>query len=357
MIPRLKNRLVGLLPHTPTIYHVTADRGEWVLYQIAQVLSQELSALGRRAAICHEPWNLRSQILHFGDRYAYLDGPYQKLHPSNKIFLTWHHGNPNDPNSGIQRIFEQLPAALPYLHKIVVSCETTRQNLIAFGISPQLLVKIPIGVQLSAFSSVSPEKRQAARESLGIPLDAICIGSFQKDGQGWGDGDEPKLIKGPDVFLEVMAALKPRYPKLFVLLTGPSRGYVKKGLAALALPYVHQHATDYAQMARYYHALDCYAITSRDEGGPIALMESWASGVPLVSTRMGMPADLIQHGLNGLLAEVEDSAALAEHLAAIIEDQTLGQKLSTAALAAVKAYDWPRIAAQYDALLYAPLLD
>ena len=32
-----------------------------------------------------------------------------------------------------------------------------------------------------------------------IPKDKIIIGSFQKDGVGWEEGNEPKLIKGPDI--------------------------------------------------------------------------------------------------------------------------------------------------------------
>ena len=34
------------------------------------------------------------------------------------------------------------------------------------------------------------------REYLGIPDDAICIGSFQKDGVGWEMGLSPSWSKG-----------------------------------------------------------------------------------------------------------------------------------------------------------------
>ena len=37
-------------------------------------------------------------------------------------------------------------------------------------------------------------------ELFSFKNDEIIIGSFQKDGQGWGDGTMPKLIKGPDIF-------------------------------------------------------------------------------------------------------------------------------------------------------------
>ena len=50
-----------------------------------------------------------------------------------------------------------------------------------------------------------------------------------------GDGVEPKLVKGPDVFLKGVAKLAVDH-RLFVLLTGPARGYVKRGLDAIGVP-------------------------------------------------------------------------------------------------------------------------
>ena len=56
---------------------------------------------------------------------------------------------------------------------------------------------------------------------------------------------------------------------------------------------------DYFSVVDYYRASDLYLITSRSEGGPLSLTESWATGVPVVSTRVGMSADYIRDGENG----------------------------------------------------------
>lgn len=338
------------------IYHVTVDKQEWVLYQVALRLTEALQKRGRRAYITSDPWEFKRQILHFGDRYAYLNGPFQKIHPSSTIFLTWHHGDPRDPNIGVQEMFKKLPQAIPYFQKLVVSCEITRQHLLEWGMPAEKMVKIPIGVDLPRFSPATSAERQHIRAELGIPENAVCIGSFQKDGEGWGEGLSPKLIKGPDVFLDVVAALAARYPTLMVLLTGPSRGYVKQGLEKIGIPYIHHFLENPADIGRYYQALDAYLIASRIEGGPIALMESWASGVPVVSTRMGMAADWIQPGENGLLADVEDVPALAENLHRVLQAADLRQKLIQNGLETVKLLDWACIAEQYDQLLYEPIL-
>jgi glycosyltransferase involved in cell wall biosynthesis len=65
-------------------------------------------------------------------------------------------------------------------------------------------------------------------------------------------------------------------------------------------------------VARAYEAIDLCIVASRDEGGPRAVLESMAIGVPLVTTRVGQAADLVGHEENGWLVEVEDVDAIVE---------------------------------------------
>ncbi len=62
------------------------------------------------------------------------------------------------------------------------------------------------GSTSTRFRSGRPTSTALAREAFDIPESAFVVGSFQKDGVGWGDGLEPKLIKGPDVLLAVARA-------------------------------------------------------------------------------------------------------------------------------------------------------
>lgn len=338
------------------IYCVT-DASNWIFDWIGYYVTGHLKEhQGVSARVINDPVGLRHQIIHFIDRYAYLDGTFRRLHPSNRIFLTWFHGNPNDPNPAMQQLFATLPEALESIRKVVVSCQISRQSIIEFGIPASQLVTIPLGVDLSRFSSPTAEARLTARTRLGIPKDAICIGSFQKDGVGWGDGHEPKLLKGPDIFLAVVAKLARRYSNLMILLTGPARGYVKQGLERLGVPYIHHFLPNYHDIVSYYQALDLYIIAARCEGGPAALLESWATGVPIVSTSVGMPADLIKHGRNGMLADVEDIEGLTQSAMTLIENSALREQCRRQALKDVQQYNWPLIAEQYYQQLYQPLL-
>lgn len=348
-------QLRAWLGAAPRVYQIS-DQANWSLYWDGHYLTHYLRQNhGVNAQHVGAIGQVRHQVLQFVDRYPYLHGKFKEVHPSNTVFLTWYHGDLNDPNPDIQQLFDQLPHALPHLEGIVTSCQTSQQVLIDMGIPAAKIHLIPIGIDLRHFAPPTPAQRAHIREKLGIPPDALCIGSFQKDGQGWGEGMEAKPVKGPDIFLAVIAELAKSYPNLLVFLTGPARGYVKQGLEAIGVKYIHQYLENYLDIAPCYHALDLYLITSRSEGGPKALMESWATGIPLVSTQMGMPADWIQHGQNGMLAAVEDSQGLAAAARELIENPALADRCRQGGLTAVPALDWAGIAAQHYAL-YEPFL-
>ena len=118
------------------------------------------------------------------------------------------------------------------------------------------------------------------------------IGSFQKDGVGWGDGLESKLIKGPDILVQTLFEVS-KSREIKVLLIGPSRGYVTNKLTEFGVKFKHVQVKDYDEMPQFYNALDLYLITSREEGGPKGLIEALACSVPIVSTPVGMSFDLL----------------------------------------------------------------
>jgi glycosyltransferase involved in cell wall biosynthesis len=152
-----------------------------------------------------------------------------------------------------------------------------------------------------------------------------------------------------------MERLRKQY-KLFVLLSGPARGFIKQGLDTLGVSYRHEVVPHYWDITSLYHCLDVYLVSAREEGGPKAILEALATGVPLVSTNVGMAPDLIRHGENGLLAEPDDIDRLAENVARLIDEPELRHQLITNGVTDVSAYDWPQIAARYYQELYLPLI-
>ena len=293
---------------------------------------------------------IRNSIVHFGSINAFIkNGRLRLPHKSNKIVVTWFHINPGD-----ERV-KLIPEAVKYVDLWHTSCRITGNKLIRYGVPKEKLEVIPLGVNLDLFYKPRKHQKDTVRSKLGIPQNKIVIGSFQKDGNGWGKGLDPKLIKGPDIFCDVVEQLSKRY-SLFIMLTGPARGYVKRRLENANIPYLHQFLSYPDEVAEYYRAIDIYIVTSREEGGPKSILESLASAVPLVTTKIGMGPDIIQDGISGFLCEVEDVDGIVEKSIRIIEDVELRDKMAKKGLDIVKKYDWANIAMQYEQLLYRPLL-
>ncbi len=97
-------------------------------------------------------------------------------------------------------------------------------------------------------------------------------------------------------------------------------------------------------------------MTSREEGGPKAILESAATGVPVVSTRVGMAPDVIEDGTTGYLVDVEDTATTVQHAARLLADEHLRSEIAAAARAAIDPYDWRHVGNRHYRDVYAPLL-
>ncbi len=263
--------------------------------------------------------------------------------------MTWFHVVQEDKKN------RHITGAQEYLSYIHTSCMRTRQDLIDLGVKPEKIVVIPLGVDLQAFHPSTKAQKAVLRTQLGIPEERIVIGSFQKDGNGWGKGLTPKLIKGPDVFVDVVGELSRSYP-VFVLLVGPARGFVERELQKRQVPYKSiGYLANPENVAKYYHALDLYIIASRLEGGPKQILEAWASGVPLISTRVGMVPDIGHDGKDVLMADVEDVDRIVQQAKGLIENQVMQKNLIDNGLYNVQNYTWNRIAQRYYNEIYSKL--
>lgn len=306
----LKTATVGWRPYSHLILY--GDSAGWVLDWEMRELTKICARLN--VPIVKPIWKhaYQPQSVFFSNQFFLQNDDWMNLLP-HRIGFAYFHGLPGMGDDGFDRVYSALQKHHERLQRIQVSHTEMRNSILRSGIDPSKVFLIPIGINLNYFPFRNMDMKRNARVELGVPHSAFVIGSFQKDGVGWGDGLEPKLIKGPDVFVETMKLLKKDIPELFVMLSGPARGYVKKGLEEADIPYLHIYLQSYPEIAKLFQALDLYVVASRQEGGPKAILESMASGVPLVTTKVGQAIDLVKQGENAWMTEVEDVDALAAY--------------------------------------------
>ena len=294
---------------------LVGENADWVIDHELAALATTARTLGFAVADPRLLPIASRQAVFYGSQFALLERWRPTTH---RVGTAYFHGRPGTPGMPeFDTAYRTLCEHHAEIDRIQVSHSEFEQIVLASGIDPGKVFRIPIGIDAALFRPAAAAERAAARRELAFPEDAFVVGSFQKDGVGWGDGLDPKLVKGPDVLVAVLAELHTRVPELHVLLSGPARGYVIAGLERLGIPYVHRLVPGYEHVGRLYHALDAYVVTSRQEGGPKGVLESMASGVPLVTTRVGQAMDLVEQGRNGWLVDVEDAEGLAQCLALV----------------------------------------
>jgi glycosyltransferase involved in cell wall biosynthesis len=342
----------GLAAQLPPV-GIVIERADWAIRWWGNFIAEEANKLAANTVwTTPDPAALTSGIVEFGSQYQWVE--WQRyLSPKCRFVSTFFHGKESD-GPQVARHIDAFLASEPRLDAIVASATLVRDRLLAWGVPAKKIAVIPIGCETGRFAPPSPEQRKIARARFGIRDHEIVIGTFQKDGEGWGEGDVPKLIKGPDIFLAAVEKLAKVAP-IFVLVSGPARGYIRKGLTRLGIRHAYHYAPDRDELAKLYHPLDLYLVTSREEGGPMALMESMSSGVAVVSTRVGMAPDLITDGISGALVEVDDVEAIVSRASEMMALADGGAALRAAARQSVKTVDWSVIARQHLELVWRPL--
>ena len=73
---------------------------------------------------------------------------------------------------------------------------------------------------------------------------------------------------------------------------------------------------------------DVFLMTSQREGGPTSVLEAMLFGVPVVSTNVGVIAEVITNRENGFISDVKDAKSLAVNLDTLLKNQMLRKQFA-----------------------------
>jgi glycosyltransferase involved in cell wall biosynthesis len=154
--------------------------------------------------------------------------------------------------------------------------------------------------------------------------------------------------KGFDLLLEAWAKVEPEFPEwsLNIVGSGEQEDALRAQGKRLGLGrWKLSKATPEVEKA--YREAGVYALSSRHEGLPMALMESQAYGVPAVAFDCPTgPSDLLSPG-GGLLVEAEQIGAFATALRRLMSDPAARQRMSQKAFQHSNRYEAAHILDQW----------
>lgn len=192
-----------------------------------------------------------------------------------------------------------------YVDEYHVISKKTKDDL--RKLTQKKITSIPFWVNNNIFFEI--ENKTHLRNLFSFDMDDYLIGSFQRDTEGK-DLLSPKLIKGPDIFLEVVQKYHSKNSKTKVVLSGKRRQYVINKLIELGIPYVYFEMVDFDILNKLYNVLDLYVVSSRIEGGPQAILECGITKTPIISTDVGVAPEILNtssiYDLENVMSGVPD---------------------------------------------------
>jgi len=156
--------------------------------------------------------------------------------------------------------------------------------------------------------------------------------------------------KGVDVLLDGFSRLDPA-SQLWIVGDGSLRGELEQRARTLGVLDRVRFEGAVADASPFYWGADAFAIASRWEGLPLALLEAQAAGLPVVAAAAGGVAEAIREGTTGLLVPREEPLVLAQAMRRVMDDPELARRLGyEAARQAREEWSWERMVSAYEVL-------
>jgi glycosyltransferase involved in cell wall biosynthesis len=226
--------------------------------------------------------------------------------------------------------------SVPYTQRFAMVADLVYANYVNRGLIPaersQVIYNgIPVDRYLRGAGP-----RALARQRLNLPTDALVIGAVGR----------LVALKNHASLLHALPLLCADFPQLRLVLVGSGEMDAELKSIALASGITNRvvFTGERPDVAALLAAFDVFALPSITEGMSIALLEACAAALPIVATRVGGNAKIVQEGSTGLLVDAKDDAALRAALHTLLADGTRRQQLGAA------AHQWVREHAAIEAM-------
>ena len=215
------------------------------------------------------------------------------------------------------------------LHEIITVSSNSAEDIATdFGVDPERIVTIPLGVDTDRFHN------RRDRE----PGRLVCVAS----------ADQP--LKGVPILLRALAKVREEHPGVRLTLVSKLK---PKGEAAKLLDSLNLHdavelvsGVDDDELAELVGTAEISVVPSMYEGFSLPAVEAMSSGCALVASRAGaLPEVVGTDDVAARLVEPGDIDGLAREISALLADPAERRRLSEGGRARVmERYSWAAVA-------------
>ena len=254
-----------------------------------------------------------------------------------EVRVAHEHGSPYEGSLG--RLIRGFDHRLigPVASAVVVGTDAERERVVQQGgVRADKVEVIPAPFVARGPASVD------LRAELGLADDTPLVGTA-----AW-----LRPEKALEVLVDAFAALPPACARAQLVIAG--EGPARAGLEARADARGVRDRTHFlgarADVLAILDSLDVAALSSDRESTSLVALEAIAAGTPLVSTRVGGPAEFLADGESALLVQPRDPAAMTAAIASLLADAELRGRLAAAAGRVLDRFSVERVAGMHAAL-------
>jgi glycosyltransferase involved in cell wall biosynthesis len=237
----------------------------------------------------------------------------------------------------VQRSFIEAERRLARHTDVLIAVSPQiRDSLLALGIgTPQQFVVVPLGLDLGPFAAARATAGAGRlRQLLGLGADTPLVGAVGR--------------LAPIKDLGTLLAAVARLPGVHVALLGD--GECRRALEGradeLGLSGRAHFLGWYDDVPGAMADFDVVALTSLNEGTPVAVIEALAAATPVVATDVGGVGFVVRDGATGLLAPKSDPPSFSEQLLRVFEDRQWARAMAlTGQRDVTERFGYPRLVA------------
>jgi glycosyltransferase involved in cell wall biosynthesis len=295
-----------LLPKAVDIVHSHSEFGD--------IVALLLRGFSRQSAI------VRS--VHNGYRREWRKSPLRRLILTNLLY----------------------PAAFDVEIGINQSIVKTLDERWAAGLLGRQAVHIGNAIDLSRFDSTKAD-RVETRRALGVPPGGYAVGTVGRLAPG----------KGCDTLLQAAAVVLRDLPQAYFFLVGDGEliDSLKQSSRRLGIEDHVIFTGPRSDIEQLLSSLDLLVSPSLWEGLSTVILESMASGTPVIATDIPGNHGIIEDGVSGHLLPPGDPVALAAAIVDALGKPSRRQQYACHALSAVKAFSIDAVVAEHESLYSA----
>ncbi len=260
----------------------------------------------------------RPDVLHLHGYKADIYGTLAAHGPKIPTVATCHNWLSGTPALNLYNRLDLL--ALRRCDRLAAVSDSVASILRASRIPAKKIVVIPNGIDIAPFESAAPGINLPGRLTVGMVA-------------------RLDMNKGFGPLLHALAEVAKHCPEILLIVAGdgPSKNEIEQSIVDLQLQNNVLLLGTRRDMPELYASFNVFILPSLNEGMPLTVLEAFASGLPVVATRIGAIPSVVQDGVSGILVDPGDVGSLAAAILKLAREPELRTRMGAAGRQKVRA--------------------